>query len=278
MTRNIALIDYERQQIRKISAWLREETNPLQQAVQSVNAKVERNVSGILSPEHLAILRKAGDRLLAKSDQPWQHLKQQLGSTRVPVEHWQDLQNQPLEVCDRLQPSVAGVALTKAAVEALITAPFDFLGELVDVGFTLLLGLQTIQGVGLCYGFGSETTVEQHIIWGTLGISFAGTARERQHLLLSLLHPFEESERGAIAGLLEDSAFEVFTDNTVEAVLSRVLVTLSEELSGELIPVIGVALGILESEQFAQEVATTARYVYQLRWLLRAHGGSGVDS
>lgn len=189
MTRNIALTDYERQQIRKISAWLREETNPLQQAVQSVNAKVERNVSGILSPEHLAILRKAGDRLLAKSDQAWQHLKQQLGSTRIPVEHWQDLQNQPLEVCDRLQASVAGVALTKAAVEALITAPFDFLGELVDVGFTLLLGLQTIQGVGLCYGFGSETTVEQHIIWGTLEISFAGTARERQHLLLSLLHP-----------------------------------------------------------------------------------------
>ncbi len=65
MTRNIALTDYERQQIRKISAWLREETNPLQQAVQSVNAKVERNVSGILSPEHLAILRKTGDRLLA---------------------------------------------------------------------------------------------------------------------------------------------------------------------------------------------------------------------
>lgn len=60
--------------------------------------------------------------------------------------------------------------------------------------------------------------------------------------------------------------------------LSRVLVTLSEELSGELIPVIGIALGILESEQFAQEVATTARYVYQLRWLLRAYGGSGVDS
>ncbi len=162
-------------------------------------------------------------------------------------------------------------------MEALITAPFDFLGELVDVGFTLLLGLQTIQGVGLCYGFGSETTVEQHIIWGTLEISFAGTARERQHLLLSLLHPSEESERGAIAGLLEDSAFEVFTDNTVEAMLSRVLVTLSEELSGELIPVIGIVLGILESEQFAQEVATTARYVYPLRWLLPACGGSGVD-
>lgn len=63
----------------------------------------------------------------------------------------------------------------------------------------------------------------------------------------------------------------------MEAVLSRALVMLSEELSGELIPVIGTALGVLESEQFAREVATTARYVYQLHWLLRAHGGSGVD-
>lgn len=277
MTRNLALTDYERQQIKKISAWLREETNPLQQAVQSVNATVERHVSRMLSPEHLAILRKAGDRLLANSDQAWQHLKQRLGNTRMPVDHWQDLKDQPLEVCDRLQARVAGAALTNAALEALITAPFDFLGELVDVGLTLLLGLKTIQAVGLCYGFGSETTVEQHIIWGTLGISFAGTAKERQHLLLSLLHPSEDSERGAIAGLLEDSAFEVFTDNTVEAVLSRALVMLSEELSGELIPVIGTALGVLESEQFAREVATTTRYVYQLRWLLRAHGGSGVD-
>lgn len=277
MTRNIALTDYERQQIRKISAWLREETPPLQQAVQSVNATVERQVSQMLSPEHLAILRKASDRLLANSDRAWQHLKQRLGNARMPVDHWQDLKDQPLEVCDRLQASVAGAALTKAAIEALITAPLDFLGELVDVGFALLLGLKTIQEVGLCYGFGSETTAEQHMIWGTFGVNFASTAKERQHLLLSLLHPSEESERGAIAGFLEDSAFEVFTDNTVEVVLSRALVTLSEELSGELIPVIGVALGVLESEKLAHEVATTARYIYQLRWLLRAHGGRGVD-
>ncbi len=278
MTRNIALTDYERQQIRKIRAWLREEANPLQQAVQSVNATVERKVSQFLSPEHLAILRKAGDRLLANSDRAWQHLKQRLGSARIPVDHWHDLKDQPLEVCDRLQASVAGAALTKAALEALITAPLDFLGELMDVGFALLLGLKTIQEVGLCYGFGDETMAEQHMIWGTLGVSFAATAKERQHLLFSLLHPSEENERVAIAGLLEDSAFEVFTDNTVEAVLSRALVTLSEELSGELIPVIGIALGVLESEQLAQEVATTARYVYQLRWVLRAHGGRGVDS
>ncbi|HIK34398.1 MULTISPECIES: EcsC family protein [unclassified Thermosynechococcus] len=179
MTRNIALTDYEGQQIKKISAWLREETTPLQQRVQSVNATVERKVSRMLSPEPLAILCKAGDRLLANSDQAWQHLKQRLGNTWIPVDHWQDLKDQPLEVCDRLQARGTGAALTKAAVAVLITAPS--------------------------------------------------------------------------------------------------LVTLSEELSGELIPVIGIALGVLESEQFAQEVATTARYVYQLRWLLRAHGGSGVD-
>lgn len=273
----IDLTDYERQQLTKIKAWLTEESSPLTQVVQSVNRSVERNISQILSPEHLAVLRKAGDRLLAHSDPTWQHLKQRLGSPQMPVEHWQDFKDQPLEVCDRLQATVAHAALTKAALEVLMTAPLDFLGELVDVGFALLLGLKTIQEVGLCYGFGSETTAEQHIIWGTLGISFATTAKERQHLLLRLLHPSEESERGAIASLLEDSALEVFTDNTVEAVLSHALVTLSEELSGELIPVIGILLGILESEQFAHEVATTARYVYQLRWLLRAHGGKGTD-
>ncbi|BAY51604.1 hypothetical protein NIES2134_108050 [Thermostichus vulcanus NIES-2134] len=277
MNRRRALTDYERQQIRNISAWLREETTPLQQAVQCVNAAVERHICGMLSPEHLATLCKAGELLLANSDHAWQHLKQRLGSGQIPVEHWQDMKDQPLEVCDRLQGSVAGAALTKAAVAALITAPLDFLGELVDVGFALLLGLKIIQEVGLCYGFGSETSVERHILWGTLRISFAATGKERQHLLLSLLHPSEENERGAIAGLLEDSAFEVFSDNTAEAVLSRALVTLSEELSGELIPMIGIALGVLESETFACQVATTARYVNQLRWLLRAHGGSGVD-
>ncbi|WP_297757912.1 hypothetical protein [Thermosynechococcus sp.] len=52
-------------------------------------------------------------------------------------------------------------------------------------------------------------------------LSFAAAAKQRQPLLLSLLHPAEENERGAIAGLLADSALQVCSDTTVAAVWSR---------------------------------------------------------
>jgi len=71
---------------------------PLQQVLQSVNATVERHVGRMLSPEHLAILRKVGELVLANSDHAWQHLKQRLGSGQIPVDPWQHLQDQPLIV------------------------------------------------------------------------------------------------------------------------------------------------------------------------------------
>jgi len=272
---HLRLNEYEHSQLHAIRHWL------THNAVGMPSIAASRAITPLLPSQGLRVLRATCDRLLGSADQEWAHLKTQLGrqlaADHLEIRDWQDLQQQPLQVCDRLQARVQAIALGSATLEGLLTAPLEGVGELADVALALLLGLKTIQHVGLCYGFGAATPLEQEMVWGTLATSFATTALERQHTLGSLLVRDPELVRETVAELLTDTALETLTDTTAEAVFERAIIHLSEELSGELVPLVGVVLGVVANEQFATQVATTARYVYQLRWLLRAYGGKATD-
>jgi hypothetical protein len=273
----VHLKDYEQAQLNVIRRWLAHDEAGMAHLFDPFTTALQGGIAPLLPPEGLTVLRAVCDRLLGAGHQEWNHLRRQLSADLAEIKDWQDLQQQPLEVCDRLQGRVQAIALGQATVEGLLTAPLEGVGELADVGLSLLGGLKTIQRVGLCYGFGSAAVFEQEIVWSTLATSFAATAVERQHTLGSLLVRDPDLPRQTVAELLTDTALETLTDTTVEAVFEQAIINLSEELSGELVPLVGVVLGVAANDQFVMQVTTTARYVYQLRWLLRTYGGRDTD-
>ncbi len=72
----------------------------------------------------------------------------------------------------------------------------------------------------------------------------------------------------ALADFIEASVEGEIQGVAVEAILKRVLRNILKLESAEVIPVIGVVMGIVGARAMIEEVSAAARHAFQMRWLL----------
>lgn len=203
----------------------------------------------------------------ANWQQDWQDLK-----LLAEVEDYRLLRQGALNPCDALAHHVTNRALVETTAEGGITGLFDWFGEVVDDGLTIVLALRTIHRIGLCYGYAPETPKEQAFAWEIFNVSIAQSPTERRDALAALhdlrlqINP-QQFEQETLQNSLEDDANAMLLDSVIE----RGIAELGEETAAGIVPVLGFFLSIWADRTMIQSVGTAAQREFQLRWLYDNH-------
>jgi hypothetical protein len=239
------LTAYEAEQVGQIAAWKSEPPNPLSELWRLITLPGAKLVERIIPDTVVrAAIEKSYDvtELLAGAED----IKRQAGVTDLS-----ELQDKPLEECDRLARQVGMAAQAMAVAEGAATGAGGMLTTLLDVPLLFILGLRTIIKTGHCYGYPFEHRKGRHFALGVLVAAISGSLEVRR-LRISRLRELEDL-------LLEE---------TQEDIVAEELLSLLFQLEiFEEVPGVGAISGALLNLTFMHRVDVTARRVFQERWL-----------
>lgn len=186
---------------------------------------------------------------------------------RAQVATLDELRAQPLEVCDRLATSQTRVAMTLGGISGGVFGVAGAAGMLADVP-TLLTGvLRMIHRVGLC--FGEEP--DKHLMIGIFALASANSVDEKQIAIAALRADITQLPGAAVRDGLERVAERQLAKETavfsLQTLAQRVGVQLGRRKAAGVVPVFGAMVGSAVNAWYVRDVALTARYVFQDRWL-----------
>jgi hypothetical protein len=233
------------------------------------------NLSGkALSPIHRAADAMIPDSFLKKAvplmdsvGENW-HRDCETLKRQAKIDDLGQLKQISLEQCDHLAESVRHRALSLASIQGGASGIVGMAGYAVNADLFLRVSAQTIQRVGLCYGFAPETRLEQRFAWAILAVAMASSNQERQKAFSHLRDLQEFLYQEVIGDLIEETVEDELTHMTIEAVLHGVFARIVELEGADAIPGIGLAAGIANAFAVIEDVSTAAQHEFQLRWLL----------
>jgi hypothetical protein len=239
------LTNYEEEQIEQIAIWKSQPPNPVAelwnlvvlQATKIVTKLVpETAVRLAIESSYTAAEKLAGRGSIAR---------------RANVGDITELQDKPLEECDRLAGEVAMLARAIATAEGVVTGAGGAITTAIDVPLLFASALRTIVRIGYCYGYPADAPNDRYFNLGVLTIATAGSLAMR----LERLDQLKDLE-------------EILIEETqVDVIRSELLSFLFQLEVFEDIPGIGVISGALMNLSFMHRVDVTARKVFQERWL-----------
>ncbi len=257
------LTAYEWEQIQQIIQWWQQEPGLLARFGAGLLTPLEV-LSDIVIPEVVIDqVFNLVERCAWQWQTDWITLK-----TGTHQDHPLVLQQGELEVCDRLAEVVKHEAVLVAAAEGTLTGLFEGIGELTEVPLSVVLAMRTIYKTGLGYGFTPETQLDRLFGWLTLAIATAQTPTAKQQALAAFYTVQERLYRLSLDQVLEGAVEDEGLYSIKVSVFHQAISFLIEDLSGEDLPVIGMALGAIACRTFIQQVSDSARKAYQIRWLL----------
>ena len=257
------LTPYEQEQVQEIKKWKSRDPDPLSNIAGKIFSPVNSIIDLVIPSVALEAVLKAADTVTSQWQKNWEKLKHIAG-----LEDYRQLKQAKLEFCDQLAYRVENEAVTLAGIEGGATGLFEWVGEVADIPLSIGLSLQTIQRIGLCYGYSPQTQTEKQFAWAVLGIGTANTTEERKKAL-EVLHDLQRVlYRQTIDDTIENSVEESVFETTIDSIVKQAIVNLTEGYSGEALPFIGVGLGFLVNRSVMSEVSVSARSAFQIRWLL----------
>ncbi|MCU0536902.1 MAG: EcsC family protein [Hydrococcus sp. Prado102] len=161
-----------------------------------------------------------------------------------------ELQQARLEVCDRLAHRVKDWESWLGGALASITGFFEVIGEITEISLSVVLALQTIRKIGLCYGYPPQTQQERLLGWSILAIATAQTPLEKQQAFSAFYHWQNTLYRQMFDEILEDAIDDELFNSVRDMVFRQAIVYLSEDLSVDNVPFIGSVLGAFANSSF----------------------------
>jgi hypothetical protein len=239
------LTEYEAEQLRRIAAWKAEPTNPFAEVFKRLTRPGARFVEMFLPDEivrrGLELAYDAAEVFAGRDD-----VTRQAG-----VADLSELLHRPLEECDGLAEGVARRSWVIAGVEGAATGAGGVLTTLLDVPLLFVLALRTILKIGHCYGYPLDRTQDRPYVLGVLIVATSGSLATRRERL-DELRELEE-------WLLEETQEDVIAE---EAASFLFQLEVFEEIPG-----VGAVSGALINLAFIHKVTSSARHVFQERWL-----------
>lgn len=177
-----------------------------------------------------------------------------------------------LAACDEAAAEVRRWALGYAVTGGGAAGAFGALGMAVDIPATVTLALRTARLTSLCYGFGANSDAERVYILGILQLAGANSRDERDEMIRRL---------GEDRSVMEARDWQTIVDMTGHSAASaaathKVATTLGINLStrklGQILPVVGAAIGAGVNAAFQNDVTSAARFAGRSRWLVANEG------
>lgn len=182
-----------------------------------------------------------------------------------------ELQQQPLEVCDRLAQIERRRAMAMAGAGGAAFGVFGAAGLAADVPTLLVLAMRTIHRAGLCYG----EQADRKLIIGIFSLASANTAEEKQSALSALESELEDMDHAAARDGLERAAERELAKEaavfSLQTLARRVGVNLGKRKLAGGLPVLGAVVGSAVNLWYMRDVAQIAQRVFQERWLRKRY-------
>ena len=261
-TTEAPLTPYERQQVQEIAEWESKEPDFLSGLVGKIFTPVETGINVLIPASVLETALKASETVTSNWQDDWKHLRQ-----LAEVEDYHQLKQVKLEFCDRLASRVKNEAVIVAGTTGAITGVFEWVGEIADIPLCIGLGLQTAHRVGLCYGYSPQTETDKQFAWAILGVGTANKDEDRKKAL-EALQDFQHLYRQTFDDLVENSVEESVIESAIDSVAKQIITNLTETLSGQALPIIGIGVGIVANSSIMAEVGDAAHRAFQVRWLV----------
>ena len=198
---------------------------------------------------------------------------------RAGVAHIEDLRHAELETCDRLAQQVSRRAAMMAGGSGAVFGLAGGLGLIADLPTLLTLTFRTIHRVGLCYGEDLAAPERRRLPVAVFALASANSMQEKAAALAAIDSVGEVDDtidheagmdgvsRAAQRELAKDSV--AFSLNNLGKSLAR---NLGWRKAGESLPVVGAVVGGSVNAWYLRDLARSAQYTFQLRWLRQKYG------
>lgn len=260
----IQLTPYEEAQFEAIKTWKHRKLSGLKEIMGHLLMAAKGLLNFLFLNLVLEKIASVCESATAGWQRDWEKLKSLAG-----VEDAIALRQSPLETCDRLSEHVMNVALEKAAAQGSISGLLNVFGEIANEELTLVLALQTIHRIGLCYGYPPQTSDEQALIWAIFNAAIALTQEEyekTQALMRSIQRSLNKQalEDETLKDMLEEDVDEMLVDSAIEQGIAQ----LSGETFAGVVPVLNIVMNVFADRDLIEQISTAAKREFQLRWLL----------
>lgn len=271
------LTKYEKEQLRAIEEWKKQEPEVVSKAFGIVVEPLAWLVNKVV-PE--AAIRGALDfsnfiaeRLADKDDI--------LREAGVPL--IVELRTKNLELSDKIADKVHNWAIGVAFAEGASTGFFGLTGSALDVPFIVTLALRTIHKIGLCYGYECSSDFDKKFILGIISATSANSIKEKVSALAVLRSIEVTLSKVAWKKMAEKAAQDKLSKETVILTVKNLAkqlgINLTKRKALASIPIIGAAIGGSVNAWYIKEVGWAARRIFQERWLIengKIDGGEEV--
>ncbi len=260
----IQLTTYEQSQFEAIEAWKHRRIEGLE----AILGWLLISSRGLLNFLFLnSVLEKVAggcERVTGNWQHDWEKLKPSVG-VQQPIE----LRRGALERSDQLSAQVTKAAEKQAVLQGSLSGLFDVFGEIADEGLTLVLAVQTIHRVGLCYGYAPQTPDERAFAWAIFNAAIAPTQEEFETTQATLRQLQRSLNKQALEDTaLEDTLEEDVEDLLIDTAIEQGVALLTGETFAGIVPVLSVVMSLLADRNLITNISIAATREFQQRWLL----------
>lgn len=256
---------YEQKVLKQIRAWQAEPPSWGTRLLAKPGAKVADAIRVVVPTAALRAALSGADRLGRKLSDERSILK------RAGVASLAALRDAPLEVCDRLARTVARRAMALGGGTGAVFGIAGGLGLVADVPTLLTLALRTVHRVGFCYGEDPGTGDERRLSVGIFALVSANSADEKLRALAALHGAgdplLDAAWRDGVERVTERELAKEATVYSLQNLARAIGINLGQRKAAGAVPVVGAAVGAAVNAWYLSDVAQTARYVFQERWL-----------
>jgi hypothetical protein len=255
------LTAYEEKVAQRIAEWKGRRPGLLSRAIETLKWPLDRGLKAVIPGDEAA-------RLLAKlnASAEWK-VGYDLIRREAGVDELVQLRTHALEHCDRLERRVELADAGVVTSESLLAGVGGLATEIASIPAEVLLALKSVHRVAGCYGYPLNGTQNQTLVLAVIGLSMIDEAEDRVRWC-EKIRAFEygqgdQKDPQRLGGAIADDVRSEVIDEVVEELGTSVL----EQALGGSVPLLGTAIGVVLDNRFIREVESTARCVFQERWL-----------
>lgn len=262
---------YEQKALKQIRAWQAAPPGWGARLLAKPGGKLAQMVQDLVPVGALRAALTGADRLGRKLSDERSILKQ--GGVATLAE----LRDQPLQACDRLARSVGRRASMLGGATGAVFGVAGAAGLILDVPTLLTLALRTVHRIGCCYGEQPAADEERLLGLAVFALVSANSAEEKLLALKALNSQgaeFELAWRDGVEQITERELAKEATVYSLQSLARNIGLNLGKRKAAETIPVIGALVGGVVNASYLSDVARTAGYVHQERWLEARYPGA----
>lgn len=263
------LTAYEQKTLTELRAWQAEAPGWGTRLMAKPGSTVAQVVQVLVPPAALRAALEGADALARRLSDQRSILKKSGLATLA------ELRAQPLELCDRLALSVSRRASALGGATGAVFGIAGAAGLVADVPTLLTMAFRAIYRVGLCYGEELPDVGARRLGIAVFALVSANSVEEKQAALAALQSTTENmgdaAWRDGVERVTERELAKEATIYSLQNLARSIGLNLGQRKAAGSIPILGAAVGGAVNAWYLNDVARTARYVFQERWL-RAGG------